>query len=222
MYTEERLTGRQIAARVGMSNRTVLRRLHSAGASLRNPGYEPITQLADREWVRRIYEDEGKSTTEIAQIVGCSVRSVALWLERHGVKARPTGAPKGHKRNDSEVVRDKMRAAKRDRFIGSDNPNWKGGKLWNDPERGRYRNKVWVKAVKDRDGWCCTKCGSTDRLHAHHIKPWRHYPDSRYDVSNGVALCHECHEKAHGRGWEFRWRKVRPKPTSAPIPKVMG
>lgn len=218
MYTEQRLTCRQIAARVGMSSNTVLRRLKAAGIELRNPGYEAIAALSDKETVRTMYVEEGKSTVEIARIVGCSSRSVATWLSRHGIQARPTGAVSGHKRNDSEATREKMRAAKRDKYIGSDNPNWKGGKLWKDPERGRYQYKTWAKAVKDRDGWRCTKCGSTDRLHSHHIKPWRHYPESRYDVSNGLTLCYQCHEQAHGRGWKFRWRKVCPKPTSASVP----
>jgi transposase len=218
MYEVERLTTRQIAALTGISSRTVCRYLASAGAHLRNPGSPVNTTLGSKEWLVKRYVEDGKSTPEIAQEIGCSPRTVAHWLHRHSIAARPTGSTQGHKRNDSETTRKKMREAKRDRFIGSDNPNWKGGKLWKDPERSRYRNKAWVQAVKDRDGWCCIKCGSTDRLHAHHIKPWRHYPESRYDVSNGQTLCYECHEKAHGRGWEFRWRKVRPKTTSASAP----
>lgn len=198
-----------------MANRTILRRLHAAGVALRNPGYEVIGQLSDRDWLRTKYVDEAKSTTEIARLVGCSVRSVATWLGRHGIEARPTGAPKGHTRNDSEAVREKMRAARRDRFFGADNPNWKGGIPYKDPDRSRYRSKEWAKAVKNRDGWTCRECGATDGLHAHHIKRWRDYPELRYELSNGLTLCHPCHEKAHGVGFKFRWRQVSRTPTSA-------
>lgn len=108
-----------------------------------------------------------------------------------------------------------MSVSKQSLFIGDKNPNWRGGIEWKDPERNRYPSKQWVKAVKDRDGWKCTKCGATDRLHAHHIKRWRDYPELRYDVSNGVTLCHECHEEAHGRGFKFRWPTKAEQPTSA-------
>lgn len=219
LYLEEHLTGRQIAARTGIPNRTVLRYLHKAGVPLRNPGHLAIGHLQDRAWLVREYVELGKSTTQIAAELGCSSRSVAHRLSAHGIKARPTGAPKGHSRNSSEAVRAKHSKARRGRFIGADNPNWKGGVRYKDPDRSRYQNKAWVKAVKDRDGWQCTSCGATDRLHAHHVKRWKDYPELRYEVSNGVTLCHTCHEAAHGRGFKFRWIKVRQKPTSAPAPQ---
>jgi hypothetical protein len=165
-----------------------------------------------------VYEEEGKSTTEIALIVGCRANTVATRLKRLGIEARSTGSAPGHKRNDAEAVRDKMRAAKQGKFIGPDNPNWQGGIATKDPERNRYQSKMWVKAVKDRDGWKCRECGATERLHAHHVKRWRDYPNLRYELSNGITLCHPCHEEAHGHGFKFRWRPVRRKPTSASVP----
>lgn len=219
LYVDEHLTTRQISALLNVPQRTICRYIKQAGIATRFQGPEPVMQLADKAWLFDQYVTRKKSTPEIAAELGCVPQSVARYLRLHGIEARSSGAEKGHKRNDSEEVREKMRIAKRDRFIGPDNPNWKGGMLWKDPERGRYRAKMWVKAVKDRDGWRCTKCGSIDRLHSHHIKPWRHYPELRYDVSNGTTLCHTCHEEAHGRGWEFRWKKVRPKSTSASVPE---
>lgn len=202
------MTSRAIAAATGMAARTVIRRLHSAGVQMRLPGPPHRPELHDVEWLKREYLEKGKSTTQIARELQCSVRSVAYRLQKAGIQARPTGATKGHKRNASPEVREKQSAARRGRFIGPANNNWKGGIAMKDPERGRYRAKMWIKAIKDRDGWTCTKCGSTDRLHAHHIKPWRYYPDLRYDLNNGVTLCYTCHEAAHGRGWKFRWRKT--------------
>ena len=30
-------------------------------------------------------------------------------------------------------------------------------------------------------------------MSSHHIKNWSAYPDLRYDLSNGVCLCNNCH-----------------------------
>ncbi len=55
------------------------------------------------------------------------------------------------------------------------------------------RYKIWMKAVKNRDGWKC-KMSNTDcsgRLEAHHILRWHDFPELRYIVDNGITLC--CH-----------------------------
>lgn len=209
------MTTRQIGAIVGIPSKTICRYLKNAGVQLRNPGYPVIEHLTNREWLEREYVRERKSTTVIAAEIGCSLRSVALWLERHGIQARSTGSEKGHKRNDTDECRQKMSAARRGLLIGPKNPNWRGGIQLRHPERNRYRAKMWVKAVKDRDGWKCAECDATDRLHAHHIKGWQTHPELRFEVSNGVTLCHECHVLAHGWGGKFRWSRNADKPTSA-------
>jgi hypothetical protein len=219
MYTEDGLTTRQIGSRVGIPGKTIWRYLKAAGVQLRNPGDPVVRPLTDREWLAREYVGKRKSTTTIATEVGCSVRSVSLWLERHGIEARTTGSEIGHDRNSTDECRKKMSAARRGLLIGPKNPNWRGGIQLRDPERNRYRAKMWVKAVKDRDGWKCVECDATGRLHAHHIKRWKDHPSLRYEVSNGVTLCHECHERAHGWGFKFRWPRHADKPTSAPAPK---
>jgi len=53
----------------------------------------------------------------------------------------------------------------------------------------------WRKSVMARDGGKCTQCGTTQKLEAHHIKPFSLFPDDRYDVNNGVILCRACHIK---------------------------
>lgn len=218
MYSEG-MTTRQIGVNVGIPSKTVWRYLKKAGVQFRNPGHPLIERLMNREWLEREYA--GKSTTAIAAEIGCSHRSVALWLERHGIEARDTGSQPGHKRNSTDACRRKMSAAKRGQFLGPDNPNWRGGIQLRHPERNRYPAKMWVKAVKDRDGWKCVECDATDRLHAHHIKRWKDYAELRYEVSNGVTLCHKCHELAHGRGFKFRWPRHADKPTSAPAREGM-
>lgn len=55
----------------------------------------------------------------------------------------------------------------------------------------------WRIAVKRRDGRRCCHCGSTQDLHAHHIKQRASYPELAYDVENGVTLCKNCHVEEH-------------------------
>jgi len=61
----------------------------------------------------------------------------------------------------------------------------------------RYR--VWRDAVFIRDNYTCRICGDSrgGSLRAHHVKPFAKHPELRYDVSNGITLCHRCHELAH-------------------------
>jgi 5-methylcytosine-specific restriction endonuclease McrA len=65
-----------------------------------------------------------------------------------------------------------------------------------------YRD--WRTAVYQRDDYTCQRCnkrGGHD-LHAHHIKGWTRYPSLRFNLANGVTLCHPCHIAWHREhGW---------------------
>ncbi len=67
-------------------------------------------------------------------------------------------------------------------------------------ENHRLRNvKVlieWRTSVFHRDDFTCQECGMKGiYIEAHHIKPWRDYKELRYEVSNGITLCRDCHKK---------------------------
>jgi hypothetical protein len=59
----------------------------------------------------------------------------------------------------------------------------------------RYRK--WRKLVLDKCNSKCVKCGSYEKLHAHHIKSWQDHPEIRFDVANGEILCFKCHVEVH-------------------------
>lgn len=76
---------------------------------------------------------------------------------------------------------------------------WKGGltpalkKIRFSPETNR-----WRKSVFERDDYVCQYClvrGGT--LRAHHILSFSKHPEKRFDVDNGITLCHSCHYKEH-------------------------
>ena len=52
-------------------------------------------------------------------------------------------------------------------------------------------DKLWSLKVKARDKYCL-KCGSRGVLEAHHIYGRRNL-GTRWDVRNGISLCHPCH-----------------------------
>lgn len=59
-----------------------------------------------------------------------------------------------------------------------------------------FLNQAWAALVKERDRKC-RECGSVYDLHAHHVKPYKSYPELRTDVNNGITLCGTCHRKWH-------------------------
>jgi len=79
---------------------------------------------------------------------------------------------------------------------GENHPSWKG----TTPEYERIRKSkeylAWKVAVFRRDKHTCQCCGSRkgDKLRAHHINSFVSYPDLRFEVSNGITLCENCHE----------------------------
>ena len=64
--------------------------------------------------------------------------------------------------------------------------------------RANKKYKEWRKAVFERDRYTCQHCFEKGgNLNAHHIKTFKDYIELRYEVSNGLTLCLECHRKVH-------------------------
>lgn len=84
-------------------------------------------------------------------------------------------------------------------YKGEKHWNWKGG-IKDYGERYTRKYKAWRKSVLVRDDYRCQHCwekGDKYTLNAHHIKPFKDYPDYRYDLDNGVTLCLTCHTRVH-------------------------
>lgn len=64
-------------------------------------------------------------------------------------------------------------------------------------DRSSSMYNYWTKQVKNRDNYKC-KINNEDcngRLEAHHMLSWIDYPELRYDINNGVTLCHDHHPR---------------------------
>lgn len=66
-------------------------------------------------------------------------------------------------------------------------------------DRRSHLYREWRAAVFERDGYKCQECGDSrgGNLRAHHIQPFAKHPERRFDVANGITLCHPCHELKH-------------------------
>lgn len=85
--------------------------------------------------------------------------------------------------------------------MGEKNGNWISNRTliigrhnrdFHDPEY-----KQWRKNVCNRDDWKC-KIDTADckgRLEVHHILGWKNHPELRYEVNNGITLCHFHHPR---------------------------
>jgi transposase-like protein len=90
-YHEEGLSTAELAARHGVSTTTVRRWLDNAGVPRRAAGRS--SRAPSGEKLRRLYEDEGLSTTQIAQRHGVGQSTAHRWLRAAQVPLRPAGPP---------------------------------------------------------------------------------------------------------------------------------
>lgn len=79
---------------------------------------------------------------------------------------------------------------------------WKGGiHEQNQKERTRamrrFEYRAWREQVLQRDNHTCVMKDETcsGPLQVDHIKPWKDYPELRYDINNGRTLCKSHHER---------------------------
>tara|TARA_R110000868_G_scaffold30713_2_gene113299 strand:- start:11 stop:415 length:405 start_codon:yes stop_codon:yes gene_type:complete len=56
--------------------------------------------------------------------------------------------------------------------------------------------RAWSYQVRARDT-ACLYCGSTNKLHAHHILSKLKHPEFALFLNNGITLCEACHFQEH-------------------------
>jgi len=90
-----------------------------------------------------------------------------------------------------------LREIKRINNLGDKSHFWQGGKTEeNKIIRISLKYRLWRDSVFERDSWTCQKCKTKGgKLHAHHINSFSKFPELRFDASNGITLCEDCHKK---------------------------
>jgi transposase len=219
LYNDRGLGIRQVAQELGMSPTTLRRKMKALGVQSRCPGPERETWWQTEDYLRSKYVDEGLSTIAIADLVQSTARTVTTWLEKFGIDRRGQGS---HWKGQilPESARKKMSAAKKGRYLGAENPNWKGGEVSDEVRQRRsYKAKKWRETVLERDNFTCQECGSTEQLHVHHMLSFADHPERRWDINNGITVCVSCHEKIHRRSFPS-WVSGRAPTENTPISEV--
>jgi 5-methylcytosine-specific restriction endonuclease McrA len=158
------------------------------------------TRLWDKEYLKKEYVEKNKSAKDIAKENGITENGVFYWLAKHKIPRRTTSEARKVKKWGSRGSSNPMYGR-----CGDKNPRWIDG---SSPERQKiYARSFWkelAKAVYERDGYKCKRCGAKhtgkNKLHAHHIKPWAGNPNSRLDLKNIIVLCSDCHTWVHSKG----------------------
>lgn len=82
---------------------------------------------------------------------------------------------------------------------GKNNPNY--NHLLTKEERlaNRYISEYneWVKNIYSRDNYKCRLCNSKNKINAHHLDGYHWCKERRFDISNGITLCYNCHINFH-------------------------
>lgn len=103
-------------------------------------------------------------------------------------------------------TRFKLSRIKKERGIVPPHPKGKDHYRWikdrsllkdDSRERNGQLHREWSKAVKNRDSWkCCLSNNDCNgKIEAHHILSWASHPELRYDIKNGISLCHYHHPR---------------------------
>lgn len=89
-----------------------------------------------------------------------------------------------------------------EKISGENSVHYKHDKTEEDREKDRRldpEERHWRIKVFQRDNFTCQYCKkySRDNINAHHKDGYNWCLDRRYDITNGVTLCIECHKKFH-------------------------
>ena len=119
-YSEEGLCSCEIATILGCTHSSVLNALKRFGIPIRTKTEIGLKykRIWDKLWLEEKYLNEELSCTQIAKIVGCSIRHVSYMLKHFGIPKRGGGYRRGHipwnnGKHHTEETRRKMRKARK-------------------------------------------------------------------------------------------------------------
>ena len=155
--------------------------------------------------------NQGLYDKEIAAIYGCERSNITIRLNKAGFKSRKS-------KIDDIALRNRISDSLKGRYIGENNPNYKG--FANEKVLARGLFKTISKEMLRNCNFTCQICGQHGgNLHTHHIKPFHvifdEFIQNAYsgnienfyheilsyddftDKNNLIVVCEQCHKKIH-------------------------
>lgn len=153
----------------------------------------------------------GLTDKEIASILKCERSNITYHLNKMGITNRKS-------KIDNLELRNRISKSLIGRYVGKNNPNFKGYKEEKTIARGIF--KTFSKRKIRENNYTCQHCGKRGGdLETHHIKPFqiifKEFIENIYsgnlenfyfeiinykdfiDEDNMVVLCHDCHYQVH-------------------------
>lgn len=170
--------------------------------------------------------NQGLYDKEIAAIFGCSRENIVKRLNKAGFNNRKS-------KIDDIALRNRISNSLKGRYIGKNNPNYKGYSTERQLARGLFKT-ISKEMLRDCN-FTCQICGQHGgNLHTHHIKPFSVIFDNfinnaysgdienfyhellAYDdftnKNNLIVVCESCHKKIHYTDnpelSPFRWKSA--------------
>ncbi|GAJ83637.1 hypothetical protein NBRGN_065_00330 [Nocardia brasiliensis NBRC 14402] len=92
LYQRQRISLRDIAARVGVSRQVLAGLARDYQIPLREPRQFAKIQI-DRDWLYDQYVNQRRTLPELADETGMSIANMARWAKHHNIPTRPRGGP---------------------------------------------------------------------------------------------------------------------------------
>jgi len=155
--------------------------------------------------------NQGLYDVEIAQILGCKRENIVKRLNKIGIKNRKS-------KIDDIALRNRISNSLKGRYVGNDNPNYKGYTTEKQIARGLFKT-ISKEMIRNSD-YRCQICGQHGGdLCTHHIKPFHvifeefikvaysgdiknfvheiiNYEDF-INKENLIVICNQCHKDIH-------------------------
>jgi len=183
MYVTEGMTMEQIAEVCDARRWTVSKWLKYHGIQTRC--IETIqARMPKKDELERKYINEGMTQREIAKYYGVSHGAIFELIHEHDDIPLKSRSGETHYNWKGGITSEKVK--KHNDFLKS--PEYHG----------------WRDIIFKRDDYTCQQCGVSGVLvHAHHILPYRDYPELVLDPDNGITLCKSCHEQTYGHEYDY-------------------